>query len=449
MRERVGIIGDNSPEYVEILLDIWKNRDCAVIMDWRIPFEKIQGMLCEAGVRKCYVSKGLFDNNINKYTTIEFITYNKSCKTQLLSDEIYKKFEPNYSDDEAVILYSSGTTGNSKGTILSYFSININAESIIDYLKVDENDCIYIVKTMAHSSTLIAELLVGLKAKMRIVISPTITSTSTILDNIQKYKCSIFCINPTLLRLYIMTTNANTYNLRSLKKIYTYGAYIDKSLMEEAQKTFVNASVFNAYGLTECGGIVTAQYEGDETYIIGSSGKPIKNVEVKIIDENGTELPPMIRGIIHVKTPSLFSKYVCNNEIRKSLYQDWLNTGDVGYMDDNNNLFVVGRSDDMIIIGAHNVYPDGVEDVILKYPYIKDDIVFGVKDEIYGEKIVCCYISDVSIGQELKQFCRDNLAPYEVPHEFIRVDNIPLTLTGKKSRKLLCKYYIESKLKRL
>ena len=450
MNKRIGIIGDNSPEYVSILLDIWKEHNCAVIIDWRIPFNKIQEMLIDADVHKCYISKELLEKNDNNIRGIDFIQYTKSSNIKLLSNNICNKFEPNYSEDEAVILHSSGTTGKSKGIVLSYFAINTNADSIIDYLKVDNNDCIYIAKTLAHSSTLIGELLVGLKAKMRIILSQTIISTSTTLENMKKYGCSILCINPTLLRIYIMAANINNYDFSSLKKIYTYGAYADKSLIEEAKKTFINAGVFNAYGLTEGGPIVTAQYDGDETHVIGSSGKPIKNVEVKIIDEVGIELPPMTKGIIHIKTPSRFLKYTDNGEIRKSLYRDWLNTGDVGYMDFYKNLFIVGRSDDMIIIGSHNVYPEGVEDTILASHYVNDSIVFGVKDDIYGERIICCYISDDEVvEQKLKQFCRDNLASYEIPNEFIKINHIPVNLNGKKSRKLLQEYYTEGKINTL
>ena len=99
---------------------------------------------------------------------------------------------------------------------------------------------------------------------------------------------------------------------------------------------------------------------------------------------------------------------------------------------------------------SQHLYPEGVEDTILASHYVNDSIVFGVKDDIYGERIICCYISDDEVvEQKLKQFCRDNLASYEIPNEFIKINHIPVNLNGKKSRKLLQEYYTEGKINTL
>ena len=144
MPNRVGLIGYNSIEFVSLLLYIWNNGDCAVIIDPNMPPDTMHNLLEEANVKKCYIQKGIntLVNDIN-YTIIEYEAPKKL--TVILPNSVYDSFYPNYSREEAVILYSSGTTGNSKGIILSHYAININADAIIDYMCPKEHDSIYII----------------------------------------------------------------------------------------------------------------------------------------------------------------------------------------------------------------------------------------------------------------------------------------------------------------
>lgn len=157
---RVALIGENSVEYVNSLIDIWNNGDCAVLLDWRIPFQTAVEMMREADVSKCYIEEGLLEkSNIQLPDCIEFIEFKKRITTTMLPQEVYDKYRNNYKTNEAVVIYSSGTTGKSKGIILSHYAINTNADAIIDYMQPNDNDCIYIAKTLSHSSTLFHKLL--------------------------------------------------------------------------------------------------------------------------------------------------------------------------------------------------------------------------------------------------------------------------------------------------
>ena len=198
---RVALIGENSIGYVSALIDIWNNGDCAVLLDWRIPFATSLEMMIEAGAQTCFIEQGLFDKiDVEFPNSINFITYDKQNNlVEQLPKFIYDKFQENYTHEEAVVIYSSGTTGKSKGIILSHFAINTNADAIIDYMKPTSNDCIYIAKTLSHSSTLTGELLVALKTKMGLVIAPTIVPPRYTLNNLAKYNVTIVCLNPTLL----------------------------------------------------------------------------------------------------------------------------------------------------------------------------------------------------------------------------------------------------------
>ena len=282
---RVGLIGENSIEYINALLDIWNNGDCAVLIDWRIPYKIAVEMMKEASVQKCFIEKKIIDKVIDDIKSgIEFVTFErKNNSAELLPNAIYEKFKNNYSKDEAVVLYSSGTTGKAKGIILSHYAINLNADLVIEYMEPSADDCLYIVKTLAHSSTLVDELIVGLKSKSKIVISPTIVTPSHSIENIINFKSTILCLNPTLLRLYTMTVNSKKICLNHLKIIYTSGAIADETLIRNAQKAFPETEILNVYGLSEAGPRVSAQRKGNKNNRIGSVGLPINRVDIKII----------------------------------------------------------------------------------------------------------------------------------------------------------------------
>ena len=141
---RVALIGDNSIEYVNTLLDIWNSGDCAVLIDWRIPFQTAYEMMMEANVSKCYIERRIFSKiSPEDYSQFQFEVYDNNTDTvKVLPVTIYEKFHENYSHDEAVVIYSSGTTGKSKGVILSHYAINTNADAILAYMKLGHNDCI-------------------------------------------------------------------------------------------------------------------------------------------------------------------------------------------------------------------------------------------------------------------------------------------------------------------
>lgn len=214
----------------KILLDIWNSGNCAVLIDWRIPCQIAIEMMKEASVSICYIEETKFDIKWSS-EEIKFFTYKRTSNSaELLPSIISDKFKINYNKNEAVVLYSSGTTGKAKGIILSHYAINKNADAIIDYMHLTESDCIYIAKALSHSSTLTGELLVALKSHIKLIIAPTIVSPSFVFRAIEKYGVSIICLNPTLLKKYADKYDACKYSLITLRTIYVSGSILNDNV---------------------------------------------------------------------------------------------------------------------------------------------------------------------------------------------------------------------------
>lgn len=220
------------------------------------------------------------------------------------------------------------------------------------------------------------------------------------------------------------------YDLGSLKTIYCSGACLNDKVYSEASDVFKKIDIFNVYGLSEAGPRVTAQTK--ECRNNNSVGKAIEGVEVVIIGDDGIPANNSTYGIIHVNTPSRYNGYISGAEKHKSLYRNWLNTGDIGYIDEFGELHIVGRVDDIIIVDSHKIYPEDIERLILENAGVID---CAISKFAYNgvEMIGCLYVSEsnmdctVSIIRNLKE----KVMYYEIPKRFLRVNSIPHNIRGK------------------
>ena len=326
MKKRIGLIGDNSIKYIDTLLNILLEGDVVSLIDWRIPLDVSLNALHQVGINECYIDSTKYrDTEKAKKFNITLFDANQKGAEELPSSfyEKYKTIFTNQSKDDALIFFSSGTTGKAKGIRLSFAAINHNVDAIIDYMRPSKNDTILITKTLTHSSTVVGELFVGLKANAKVIVEPTVTSPTFVLKNIKKYNVSIWCMNPTLLNIYSKLLGCVTHDISSLKYVFISGSIADKQLLEEAKRNFKNVIILNVYGLTEAGPRVTAQRISSVDKL-GSVGSSINGVDIKIISEDGEILAPYSIGIIHVNTLSIMNGYL-NGLGKESLYRGWLN----------------------------------------------------------------------------------------------------------------------------
>ncbi len=426
---RVALVGNNSVGYIKALLDIWNHGDCAVLLDGRVPMQTLIEMMREASVSACMIGTGLYQAENNQLPCdIQFTTFDDTCTEGIvIPSEVTEQFCENYSSAEAVVIYSSGTTGQSKGIILSHYAIHTNAAAIIDYMKPAKDDCIYIAKTLSHSSTLTGELLVGLKSHVRILLTPTVIPPRVILSNIRKNRVTILGLNPTLLSMLTDEVERSGQLPETLRTIYVSGSILNDRIYEKAHCILTGINILNVYGLSEAGPRVSAQRF--DSCKGNSVGKAIRGVEIAVVNENGEILRGSAKGMIHVKTPSLFSGYISGGQKHTSFYKDWLNTGDIGFWDTSGELHIVGRQDDVIIIDAHKIYPSEIERHILQTPGVMECVVTGIQrnEHLY---LGCLYVGNAS-PIDIRKYLSKHLPIYEIPKLIANTNNIPKNRNGK------------------
>ena len=433
MSKRIGLVGENSVAFVKHLIKIWNEGNSAVLIDWRIPMDRIMELLIAANAKQCYIDQAYFKKTDVENGSVEFICYvNDQHEPSRLPAHLYVDFRHNYEHKEALILFSSGTTGQSKGIVLSHYSIQTNSDFIYDYMRPTDKDRMMIIKTIVHSSTLVGELLVALKYNIPMYISPSCLLPSGTLNWISQLGISILCLNPSLLVLLSRIAAARHWTLEELKEIYTSGSIASESVLRTAAECFPATQILNVYGLTEAGPRVTAQRK-DMPPKWGSVGKPIGSVKISIRSLGNEEVQTGQTGAIFVHTPCRFTAYLSDDSQMDG--NGWLNTGDSGYIDSDGDLYITGRTDAMICIGSHNVYPEQVENIITNHEHVDNCLVTSCDDILHGSVIVCKYTSDRELSRELRNYCVKHLAPYEIPTVFIRVDAILQTAGGKKKRK--------------
>ena len=257
---------------------------------------------------------------------------------------------------------------------------------------------------------------------------------------------------PTMLKQLLDHENFKKHDLSSLKVI-TYGAApMPLPVIRKALEEFPGVSFINAFGQTETASTITAL--GPEDHVLtgtpeeierklqrlASIGKPMSDVEMKVVDDDGNTLPPGEAGEILARGPRVMSGYWKDEEkTAKTIDKDgWVHTGDVGYVDEAGYYFLSGRSSDMIIRAGENISPEELENVIRDHPKVEDVAVIGVPDETWGEEpraVVIPKKGEQPAEAEIMEWCRERLASFKRPRTVVFVDDLPRNPMGKLIKK--------------
>jgi len=368
-------------------------------------------------------------------------------------DEVFSDISD---DDTTILMYTAGTTGSSKGVMLSHNSFSIYVlENVTPADPISEESNILTVPLyhVAGIQAMMAAIYGG-----RTLVTERQFEAKEWMELVQQEKVSRAMMVPTMLKMLIEHPEFKNFDLSSLKVI-TYGAApMPLDVIKKAVELFPGVSFINAFGQTETASTITTVPPEDHDLTgteeekakklrrLASIGKPMADVEMKVVDEDGNELPQGEAGEIVAKGPRVMTGYWKDDDkTDKTIDEDgWVHTGDIGYIDEGGYFFLSGRATDMIIRGGENISPEEVEAVLLTYPKIEDVAVIGVPDDEWGEVPMAVAVikqGETSTAEELMEFCRANLASFKRPRSVVFVDEIPRNPMGKILKKQLREQY--------
>ena len=337
----------------------------------------------------------------------------------------------------AAIFYTSGTTGIPKGVIWTYRHLDSPLATLFDhYHYFEERDVCICPIPFSHNGGIVGILLILKDVK---VVVMEFYHPLELLRNLEKYKVTGTFLVPTMFIGMLNLEEFDKVQLPHLRWAAVFGAPYSPDVIKKFNKACPQAKLLSGYGLTESAAPNVLPPLDNVKF--GSVGKPVPWVEVKIVDEDGVEVPRGEVGEIIMKGWPITPGYYNQPDLTAQVIKDgWLYTGDLGKFDEDGYLYIVGRKKEVIIVGGLNVYATEVEGVIYKHPKVKEVAVVGVPDKLRGEAVKAVIVpkeGEEITELEIKNFCREHLASYKIPTIIEFRKELPKTGSGKIRKELL------------
>ncbi len=351
--------------------------------------------------------------------------------------------------DPGVILFTSGTMGFPKAVVLSHRNLMTAAMLWACDHGIEPGDNCLVVTPFYHIGAVGYHLAHAIRGAATTCFPQRSWDPEVFLKTVQKERNTFLYITPQMYREVFSVPGFFDYDLCSWKTCITGSTSVPKATIDEMSEHLPYGTIYNAYGLTEAAGPTVATSRGESAKIKAPSvGRPFLNTDYRIMDENFQECPPGSIGEIAVKGDQIMQEYFNDAEAtRKAIKEEWLYTGDLGYVDDDGFLYVVDRKKDIIITGGENVSSVEVESTLYKCPKVMDAACIGIPDEKYGEAICAVIVpkqNEHLTEDEIICFCKENLASYKKPRKIFFCDCLPKNPSGKVLKRKLRETYSSS-----
>jgi long-chain acyl-CoA synthetase len=343
-------------------------------------------------------------------------------------------------DEVAALVYTSGTTGKPKGVMQTHYGLYYTAINLEATLNYPQDTVNMAMLPLCHSYGIGAMNAAFLRTKGCTVVLRQF-NLEQLFSAIDRYKVNSVAAVPTMYVYMLLYPDYAKYNLSSVKYFICGSAPLSMQTWRQFKEKF-GGEIAEGWGLTEaCANNAINPVDGLKK--VGSIGKPIKGMEIKIHDEHDREVPQGKEGEIVIRGPMVMKGYWNQPEATAEVMRNgWLHTGDIGYVDKDGYFFITDRKKDIIIKGGENISPRAIEEVLYTHPSVAEAAVIGIKDTVYGEDIKA--FAALKPGQnvsadELREYCKSKMKKFFVPKEITILPSLPKSLVGKILKKELRK----------
>jgi acyl-CoA synthetase (AMP-forming)/AMP-acid ligase II len=448
--DRVGLRAQSSAEFVVGLLGASRADLVVVPLDPALPAADQRARITAAGARVVLVGADALGEPGE--TTLPFWPISVTVSGDGATAHVDTAVAPaptsagpeGLQPDDALIMFTGGTTGTPKMVPWTHDNVATSVGNVVASYRLGPDDATVAVMPLFHGHGLIAALLSTLASGGSVLIPARGRfSAHTFDDDLCAASATWFTAVPTIHQILLgrKETDAGAGRAR-LRFIRSCSAALNPDTAEALQKTF-GASVLSAYGMTEATHQMASTSE-DETVTAGLVGRST-GVQVQIVADDGRPCPPEAVGEIWVRGPTVVRGYLANPAATEQTFTDgWLHTGDLGSLSATGELTLRGRIKELINRGGEKISPERVEGVLAGHPNILEAAVFGVPDQLYGETVGAAVVPDQSApptAAELTEYCRERLAPFEVPASIALTDELPHTAKGSVDRRAVAEKF--------
>lgn len=440
--ERVALQLPKCLDFIYLHLAIMRLGAISLPLNPEYPLSELAYFLADAGARLFFAADGekerlqalRQDHNLPDMAKIVFINPAHSAPFPPVAPE-ERPLPPMPADPHqtALMIYTSGTTGRPKGAMITHGNLTANIEALHTAWGWQEDDVLLHVLPIFHVHGLVVALYGALNAGATTLLMPKFDAEWTV-GTLAGRQCTVFMAVPTIHRRLVDTARPDDYDLSHMRLLTSGSDRLPDDLFRRFQETFGH-TLLERYGMTETGMNLSNPLHGERR--VGSVGLPLPGVEARVVDpETGQEVPAGMVGEVQIRGPHVCKGYWQQPEKTAVAFtrDGWLRTGDLGSRSADGYFTLQGRAKDLIITGGMNVYPPEVERVLRTHPAVADCAVIGCPDPEWGEKVVAVVIlrpgADMVI-QDLRDHCRDFLAPYKCPRLVHLVADFPRNAMGK------------------
>jgi len=453
--DRAALLLKNCHQLIVIYFATQKIGAIFTPLNYRLTFDELVFMLNDCRANTLFFSKEFIDfydiaikkcSDLKNHILIDGDTRDALFNYEDLISSRLKK-EPDIKIDgktDSAILYTSGSTGRPKGVILTHDNLVSNSiNTVIEGDTREEDITLNFLPLLASiPEQFLPHFYVGATNVILKEFDPI-----KIFETIQKEKVTHFDAVPTMYIVLLESPEIEKYDLDSLRIVMFGSAPMPIEVIKEFMKRFPGVSLIQGYGLTEAGVAVAFLKPKDQVRKIGSIGREIINVDVRIVDENGKDVPTSEKGELICKSRAVMKGYYnLPEETRATLKNGWLYSGDLAKRDEEGYIYLVGRKKDIIKSGGFGIAPAEVEEVLYRHPSVKEAAVFGIPHFKWGEAVhavVAPKEGTTLTAEEIIVFCKDKMAGFKRPRSVEIIKELPKGTFGKIDKKILRDKYWE------